>query len=149
MARSNIQSNSQSIEAQAVRDLSGGNGSVLTGSEHLPGRGSSSDSTAGSSRSRGGGSSAGASSRDRAGHEAGVVGPLADGVGGGAGGVDERSSGRAGGDVAGVGDSESQGTGGLDVDLLAAGDDDILDMLELDWIGGIGGGRGLTRADWP
>lgn len=73
---------------------------------------------------------------------------MADRVGGGTGGVDEGSSGRAGGDVAGVGDSEGQSTGALNVDLLAAGDDDILYLLDWVQLGGEGEGE-LTRADWP
>lgn len=99
-----IGSNSEGIKAQAISDIATGHGSILSSSKHLP-----------------------LVTLVRASHEARSTGtgesPAAEGL---AGSVLEGAGGRASGDVGRVGDGEGQGAAGGDVDLLAAGDFDVL-----------------------
>lgn len=113
-----VDGDSKSIEAEAVIDVASGNGGVLLSREDLPFGGSSSDTAA----AVGGGSGIGSS---RASNEARAVAPGAETTVL-AGGVLEGTLGGALGDVARVGGGEGQSTRSIYVDLLAAGNNDVL-----------------------
>lgn len=115
-----VGSNGQSIEANAVSNVAGGDGGVLQGSEDLVlGGGSSATGTAGGDSAVGGG----------AGHEAGgALASVAPVTESGARSVGEGTVRGASGLVGGVGGGEAKSTLGVDVDGLATGDNNILNI---------------------
>ena len=114
-----VGSNSQSLEAKAVINLTRGNSSVVQSSIDLPLRGGSSAPT-GTAVARGAVGS-------RASHEArrtlALEGPVSESV---AGSVDEGTVGGASGLVGRVRRSEAQSTLVINVDSLATGDHNVL-----------------------
>lgn len=119
-----VDRDSQSIEAEAVTNLASGDSSVLQSSKNLPLRGSSAPAgTAGA------GGTVGGTVGSRASHEArctqAIEGPVAER---GTGSVDEGTIRGTNGLVGRVGRCEAQSTLVINVDSLATGDLDILDM---------------------
>lgn len=113
-----VGSNGQSIEANAVSNVAGGDGGVLQSSEHLVlGGGSSATGTASSDSAVGGG----------AGHEAGgALASVAPVTERGARSVGEGTVRGASRLVSGVGGGEAESTLGVDVDGLTTGDNNVL-----------------------